>query len=639
VKENTHSLSDSLKLSLTFWIIAAGVVWLNVTTTNRLYTFDADVIKILITTIIGYAVIGLILWLPVLLSGRILKALRLFGQNEFRLQLASHWFIGMMLTFFYQLHRVWMPYTWSLSPQGILATLALVAAAVMTAWMLVKIAALFGQLPIFRSYGGTLASIFFLFVLLYAGTSILSGVARNAAADVPEDLNQAHVTGEKVLLIGFDGATWNAIDPLMEQGLMPNFKAFLDEGIRAPLQTTRPTLSAILWTTIATGKTSEGHGVTEIVSMITPGLKHNVLNYPHTFGCYLFTQLLMKKGVFYVTPLSSSARQTKAVWNILSDYDKRVGIVGWWGTHPPEEVNGVIVSDHASMTKKTMRQAKGQLSDDDVLPEDLTGLPVFPNELMSEIAPFGDETEAMTLEELNYFLAADSAYLDFVNGLSGWDRSNRESVIKIAYLTDKFFRLTTEHLLDTQEFDLLASYFFESDGIGHWMWPFREASYFPEITPAAEAKYKDVIDSTYTNLDRMLGSLLSHLSDDYHVIIISDHGFGVEDYGGWHGVGHNLAPDGILMMKGPRFKSGAELNPKAAIQDVTPTILALLGIPVGDDMTGRVLEEAFQPDFFQQYPLRSIPSHDRGELFRARATFSGEDDLLKEKLRALGYIE
>jgi predicted AlkP superfamily phosphohydrolase/phosphomutase len=639
VKENTHSLFDSLKLSLTFWIIVAGVVWLNVTTANRLYTFDADVIKILLATLVCYAVLGLILWLPVLVCGKILSAIRFFGKNEFRLQLASHWFVGMMLTYFYQLHRVWMPYTWSLSLQGILATLALVAAGAITAWILVKIAGLFGQIPVFRSYGGVLASIFFLFILLYAGTSIMSGVARNAAAKVPDDLNQAYNTGEKVLLLGFDGATWSAIDPLMEQGLMPNFKAFLDEGIGAPLQTSQPTLSAILWTTIATGKTSEGHGVTEIVSTITPGLNNNVLNYPHTFGCYLFTQLLMKKGFFYVTPLSSSARQTKAVWNITTDYDKRAGVVGWWGTHPPEEVNGVIVSDHASMTKKAMRQAKGQLSDDEDLPQDLTGLPVYPGELMSEIAPFGDETEVMTLEELNYFLEADSGYLDFVNGLSGWDRSNRESVIKIAYLTDKFFRLTTEHLLDTQTFDMLAAYFFEADGIGHWMWPFREAHYFKDITPAAAEKYKDVIDSTYTNLDRMLGSLLSHVPEDYHVIIISDHGFGVEDYGGWQAVGHNLAPDGILMMKGPHFMSGAELQPKAAIQDITPTMLALLGIPVGDDMAGRVLEEAFEPDFFNQYPIRSIASHDRGELFRARATFSGEDDLLKEKLRALGYIE
>jgi predicted AlkP superfamily phosphohydrolase/phosphomutase len=379
--------------------------------------------------------------------------------------------------------------------------------------------------------------------------------------------------------------------------------------------------------------------VTDIVSIISPGLDHNVLSYPYLLGCDIFVSLLLKKGFFSVTPLSSSARQTKAVWNIVSDYNRKAGVVGWWGSFPPEEINGVVVSDHASMTKVEMRQAKGQLSSENALPADQTGLPVYPAALMSELAPFADSSKSMTLQELHYFIEGDSADLERINNLTGWDREERESVIKISYLTDKFFRLTTEHLLDSQDFDLMMTYFFETDAMGHWLWMFREPEYFPELPPKAIERFGSAIDSAYVNIDRILGSIMEHLPKDCHVIVISDHGFGVEDYGAFRAVGHKMAPDGILMMRGPYIKSSANMESKASLEDITPTILTLLGIPIGEDMEGRVLKEAFEDEFWRQYPLRAIPSHDRGERFRARATISGEDDLLKEKLRALGYIE
>lgn len=637
--DKSHTLIGSLKLSLTFWLMAGFVVWLAISIKNELYTVDGDVLKIFIATSLWYGVLGLIFWLPVWIGGWVLKGISVLGKNEYGLQLGLHWFVAVMLTYFFQLHRVWLPYTPALSLQGVLVTLLLVLFGMVTAWLVVLIARAFSRLSLFQNYIRTLIACFVLIVLGYAVSGAYSGIRARSQAGIPPDLNRVDPTGAKAILIGFDGATWEAINPLMEKGLMPNFTRFLEEGFGAPLQSDKPTLSAILWTTVATGKTAKGHGVTEIVSTITPGLRQNVLNYPHLLGCDLFVQLLMKRGVFYVTPLSSSARHTKAVWNILSDYDKRVGVVGWWGSYPPEEVNGVIVSDHASMAKTEMRQAKGQLTSEDRLPADQAVSPVYPPELMEELLPFADQSSAMTLEELHYFLPADSADLERINRISNWDRTQRESVIKISYLSDKFFRLTTEYLLETQPFDLLLTYFFETDGIGHWMWPYREAEYFPEIPAEQVQRYKDVIDSTYVNMDRMLGSIMERVPDDCHVIIISDHGFGVEDYGGVYGVGHKKAPDGILMMKGPHFRREVEMNEKARLRDLTPTLLALLGIPVGEDMQGRVLTEVFEPEFLEQHPIRTIPSHDRGQKFRARATVSQEDHILKEKLRALGYIE
>jgi len=61
--------------------------------------------------------------------------------------------------------------------------------------------------------------------------------------------------------------------------------------------------------------------------------------------------------------------------------------------------------------------------------------------------------------------------------------------------------------------------------------------------------------------------------------------------------GHgSLSPYDIhatLIAYGPAFKSGARSETPTANPDIAPTVCAILGIPTGDDMEGRVLEELF----------------------------------------------
>src|SRR6266540_7188152 len=47
-------------------------------------------------------------------------------------------------------------------------------------------------------------------------------------------------------------------------------------------------------------------------------------------------------------PISGRSRRLPAIWNVASAEGLRVGVVGWWATHPAEEVNGFFVSDRAS---------------------------------------------------------------------------------------------------------------------------------------------------------------------------------------------------------------------------------------------------------------------------------------------------
>ena len=94
---------------------------------------------------------------------------------------------------------------------------------------------------------------------------------------------------------------------------------------------------------------------------------------------------------------------------------------------------------------------------------------------------------------------------------------------------------------------------------------------------------------------------------------------------------------GVLFLYGASFKQGSVEGAK--IMDLTPTMLYLLGVPVPDDMDGRVLTEALDPQWLTRHPIaHATPSApgDGDEEFE----YSDEDQtLVEEHLRALGYLD
>ena len=64
-------------------------------------------------------------------------------------------------------------------------------------------------------------------------------------------------SGKKILLIGWDAADWEMIDPLLQAGQMPALAQLIKGGLRGNLATLQPVLSPMMWTSIATGKRAE----------------------------------------------------------------------------------------------------------------------------------------------------------------------------------------------------------------------------------------------------------------------------------------------------------------------------------------------------------------------------------------------
>jgi predicted AlkP superfamily phosphohydrolase/phosphomutase len=124
---------------------------------------------------------------------------------------------------------------------------------------------------------------------------------------------------QKIFIFGIDGATWDVIDPLINQGKLPNFKKFLDKGRKAVLNTTIPPLTPCAWTSFFTGK--------------NPG-KH---------GLYDFYYINENKELKLNSALS--LRLEKDLWDFLSEKNMRTILFNVPMTYPPKKLNGIVISD------------------------------------------------------------------------------------------------------------------------------------------------------------------------------------------------------------------------------------------------------------------------------------------------------
>src|SRR5207253_11299394 len=74
----------------------------------------------------------------------------------------------------------------------------------------------------------------------------------------------------RVLLIGWDGADWRILDPMLESGVLPNLQALIDRGAKGVQRSTIPTHSWSAWPSFLTGVDPADHGVYDILENV-PG--------------------------------------------------------------------------------------------------------------------------------------------------------------------------------------------------------------------------------------------------------------------------------------------------------------------------------------------------------------------------------
>ena len=77
----------------------------------------------------------------------------------------------------------------------------------------------------------------------------------------------------------------------------------------------------------------------------------------------------------------------------------------------------------------------------------------------------------------------------------------------------------------------------------------------------------------------------------------------------------------------------------AKLIDLAPTLLYLLGLPVPEDMDGKVLTSAFRSDFLAAHPVRARKASGISGTDHPSGYTEEESAKVEERLQALGYLE
>ncbi|MGH3113357.1 MAG: alkaline phosphatase family protein, partial [Gaiellaceae bacterium] len=69
----------------------------------------------------------------------------------------------------------------------------------------------------------------------------------------------------RVLVVGWDGADWDVLDPLLDAGELPALGSLVARGRRGVSRSCLPSHSWAAWPTFLTGRDPAGHGVFDIL--------------------------------------------------------------------------------------------------------------------------------------------------------------------------------------------------------------------------------------------------------------------------------------------------------------------------------------------------------------------------------------
>ncbi len=414
---------------------------------------------------------------------------------------------------------------------------------------------------------------------------------------------------DRVVVFGVDGLERSYVEARIAQGELPAFARLWSEGVVTDLVTQTPSESPAIWTTLASGYAPDQHGVT---------------------GWTLADGRV---------PSGADVRSDR-IWNRVSGAGQPVVVSGWLMTSPAEEVRGALVSE-----RLVWRRTPDRYDPDVRVPKDLRKRRVqggaWPPDLVGpvgELIPkrswLSRQRQAWQLDSLgrgHHPLPADETHLR-----------------------------AFEELFNPMEARFGATYWMGVDQLSHLYWPFvvpeavavltadpdarrsayaahpasDEGKYFPwvadPVTPDQLAEGIRWIEDTYAAADDALARVLGQVDPaTTTLLLLSDHGFEAGETTPVLDPRHRDV--GLLVGWGRRAKAGATPGVTPRLEDLAPTLCALLGIDAATDHTGRALTQLFDV---------TVPA--RGESWLrpgGSLPVQAPPAALQEQLEALGYVE
>lgn len=425
----------------------------------------------------------------------------------------------------------------------------------------------------------------------------------------------------KVICFGIDSATWDIMDEMISNKQLPNLAALKKNGSYGRLKSYRPTYSPILWTSTATGKTPQKHGIRNLLTYRIKGIPENIEIIGFDPVLARMIAKLENFGIMKRYPVTSLERTSLTIWNILSELGYKVSVVSWFLTDPVEKINGVMVPQHFYHFDSQMQSSSPSRPHPLDIENDIKRIKA---ELKSRF-----NSSRVNEEILNRF--------DITGNLT-IQEDHRLEVLKVFYFQDLLTLEVLRYLLKKFDFSLLMVYFHGVDAVQHRFW---------DCHNNRHNIFRYVITRYYEFIDEILGDIMRKIPEPKTVFVTSDHGheatkkssillnalLGRKQVPG----SHTYAPDGIFIASGNGIAQGINVK-DISLYDIVPTVLPLFALPVARDMDGQPIEDIFKKNIL---PVKYINSYEGlvstkfgemgGDVIENRETLN--------MLRDLGYID
>ena len=503
--------------------------------------------------------------------------------------------------------------------------------------------------------------------------SLLAGMAPAApqpGAPLPRAL------GQRVVLLGMDGATWSIMEPLLARGELPHIGRLMQQGTHAPLRSLEPMLSNRVWTSAATGVVPERHGITDFFfdrrSIRVPTMWDFVHQDNGRLGIfeYLVTSPPLEVHGFVLpgwTALNPGAthppRLIRRMWLLAAIRHPWITVRYLWERDRVDPRRNV--KEFVRATFKTTayidlcRRFEPDLSALIWYGTDQLGHKLwryhepsaFRDTLDSATRPLkavlSDYYRAVDREVGRVVSALDDGRTLFVlmsdHGMGPTEKIRVTAFIKGAPILSAL-RLARDFYVESPHSELILNCRAEGRLAG---WTVARADHAGVVADAAE-RFRGVLRGDtheplfeVTPLDLKQGDLKVRVRDAATLTLATPIVVGARRLPASHLLSlmeisgsHRL--HGILVLAGRPVQRGAALDDPCLL-DIAPTILHVLGFPMAQDLDGHVLQEALDPTWRADHPLQTVSSY--GTVDNPIALPQEPSEELLEKLRSLGYID
>lgn len=396
---------------------------------------------------------------------------------------------------------------------------------------------------------------------------------------------EARGVAGRVAIFAIDGADWELISELSNDGRIPNIRALAQGGTTASMQTIQPTVSPMVWTTAATGLSPDRHGVID------------------------FLDRSRKK------PVDATTRRSPALWDIAEAFGRRAVTVNWWAGWPARADSAITFDSPVGLHMNA----------------------VYPSNLASRVSQLDVPLQTIAGPQVRRFLNITEEEFNEAVASGG-------AMHPINVFRGVLAKTWTDHRvaidLYRQHEPLLMMVNYEgTDTVNHLFSPYHPP-YREGISQTEFRRYWPAVANYYSEVDRLIGEWMNVLSDDTTVIIMSAHGYR------WGKTRPRVAPvgraaladhrnPGVFIAYGNHI-AASRANHQISLYDVVPSVLSILGLPQSTEMPGKHAAWMFS----NITPVTSVRVVSYDEFFNAPSVGSGGIDApsYTQRLQAIGHI-